>query len=72
MHPWPLAAQMHVCPRDPNALWDRVASQVEEGGISGCTYLSDLGPPQHWAERDPIAPKQASAPKFANVQTVVG
>jgi hypothetical protein len=63
---------MHLCPRDPNALWDRVASEVKQDCVSGRSDLCDLGPSQHRPERDPIAAEQSLAPQFANVQTIAG
>ena len=38
VHPWPLAAEMHLCPGDPNALWDRVASEIKQDCVSDHTH----------------------------------
>ena len=71
VEPWPLAAEMHFCPRDPNALWDRVASEVKQDCVSGCSDLAILGHPSI-GRNVTQSPQRAPSPKLANVQAVAG
>jgi hypothetical protein len=68
--PWPIAAQMHSRPRNPDVLGSAVTSQVQNEPMSRDAHARYARPFQASTEGDPTFTKKALAPEETHVETI--